>query len=42
MAEWVTTAAFAARVETLVRDFHVPGLSVLILDGHIVHTRSFE
>jgi CubicO group peptidase (beta-lactamase class C family) len=41
MAEWVTTAAFAARVNALMRDFHVPGLSVAVLDGDTVHTRTF-
>jgi CubicO group peptidase (beta-lactamase class C family) len=41
MAEWVTTAAFTARANTLMRDFHVPRLSVAVLDGDTVHTRSF-
>jgi len=41
MAEWVTTSTFAARVDTLMRDFHIPGLSVAVLDGDTVHTRCF-
>lgn len=41
MAEWVTTAAFTERVNTLMRDFHVPGLSIAVLDGGTVYTRSF-
>lgn len=41
MAEWVTTSAFAARVDALMRDFHVPGLSVAVLYGNTVHTRCF-
>lgn len=41
MAEWVTTTAFAERVNALLRDFHIPGFSVAVLDGDIVHTRSF-
>lgn len=41
MADWVTTAAFRERVTTLLRDFHVPGLSVAVLDGDTVHTHYF-
>ena len=41
MAEWVTTSAFAARVDALMRDFHVPGLSIAVLNGDTVHTRCF-
>lgn len=41
MAGWVTTPAFTERVNTLLRDFHVPGLSVAVLDGDNVHTRCF-
>ena len=41
MAGWVTTATFADRVNTLMHDFHVPGLSVAVLDGDTVYTRSF-
>lgn len=41
MAERVTTAAFTERVDTLMRDFHVPGLSIAVLDGEPVHTRCF-
>jgi CubicO group peptidase (beta-lactamase class C family) len=41
MAGWVTTTAFAGRVNALMRDFHIPGFSVAVLDGDVVHTRSF-
>jgi CubicO group peptidase (beta-lactamase class C family) len=41
MAEGVTTTAFAGRVNALMRDFHIPGFSVAVLDGNVVHTRSF-
>ncbi|KEQ75228.1 beta-lactamase/transpeptidase-like protein [Aureobasidium namibiae CBS 147.97] len=41
MVEWVTTPAFTERVNTLMRDFHIPGLSVAVLDGDTVHTRCF-
>jgi len=41
MAEWVTTPAFTERVKALMRDFHVPGLSIAVFDGDIVHTRCF-
>jgi len=41
MVEWVTTSAFAARVDALMRDFHVPGLSIAVLDGDIVHIYCF-
>jgi CubicO group peptidase (beta-lactamase class C family) len=41
MAEWVTATAFAERVNALMRDFHIPGFSVAVLDGDIVYTRSF-
>jgi CubicO group peptidase (beta-lactamase class C family) len=41
MGEWVTTAAFAERVNAPMRDFHIPGFSVAVLNGDIVHTRSF-
>lgn len=41
MAEWVNATAFAERVNALMRDFHIPGFAVAVLDGDIVHTRSF-
>jgi oligo-1,6-glucosidase len=41
MGERVTTAAFAERVNAFMHDFHIPGFSVAVLDGDIVHTRSF-
>jgi CubicO group peptidase (beta-lactamase class C family) len=41
MGEWVITTAFTERVNALMRDFHIPGFSVAVLDGDIVHTRSF-
>jgi CubicO group peptidase (beta-lactamase class C family) len=40
MGEWVITTAFTERVNALMRDFHIPGFSVAVLDGDIVHTRS--
>jgi CubicO group peptidase (beta-lactamase class C family) len=42
MAGWVTSTAFTGRVNALMRDFHIPGFSVAVLDGDIVHTRSFS
>lgn len=41
MASWITTDAFAARVNSLMRDFHVPGLSIAVLNEDQVLTRSF-
>jgi CubicO group peptidase (beta-lactamase class C family) len=40
MAGWVTTTAFAERVNALMRDFHITGFPVAVLGGDIVHTRS--
>jgi CubicO group peptidase (beta-lactamase class C family) len=41
MGEWVTTTAFTERVNALMRDFHIPGFSVAVLNGDNVYTRSF-
>jgi len=41
MASWITTTAFAARADALMRDFRVPGLSIAVLNGDKVLTRSF-
>lgn len=41
MADLVTTPAFTSRIDTLMHDFHVPGLSIVVLDGGTVYTRSF-
>jgi CubicO group peptidase (beta-lactamase class C family) len=41
MAEWMTTPAFTERANALMRDFRIPGFSVAVLHGDIVHTRSF-
>jgi len=41
MTTWVTTDAFASRVDSLMRDFHVPGLSVAVWHNGTVYARSF-